>query len=143
MTLYRLYLAVAFCVFGLCPQIHSQTLISAKPPAYPLAAKAAGIEGTVVVKGTLTKEGKMQDIRAVSGPPELRRAAIDAVQNWSYKPYRHFGRIVEVNTTITVNFNMGTAEKKAVEQAKAQAELAHSIETPPAEDNPQPAQPRN
>ena len=139
MTMHRWHLALAFCVIGLAPHLNSQTLASAKPPAYPLAARAAGIDGPVVLKGTISKEGKMQDIHVVSGPPELRQAAIDAVQGWTYKPYRHLGRIVEVDTTVTVNFNMGVGEKKAAEQAKAQAELAKSMQPPPSQDNPQPA----
>ncbi len=65
----------------------------------------------------------MQDLSVLSGPPELRQAAIDAVKGWTYKPYKHFGHVVEVATTVTINFNMGTGKQKAAEQAKAQAEI--------------------
>ena len=124
---HRRYLAVVICFVALAPGLHAQaTLASAKPPGYPLAAKAAGIDGPVVLQCTITKEGKVQNLRVVNGPPELRQAAMDAVSNWTYHPYRHFGHLVEVNTTITVNFNRGTGQKKLEEQAKAQAEIAKS-----------------
>lgn len=96
----------------------------AKAPAYPLAARAAGIEGAVVLEATITKLGDVKDVRVISGPPELRQAAVDAVISWKYKPQHHWGRAVDVDTTITVNFKMGAGDKKKAEQAKAQAELA-------------------
>jgi TonB family protein len=111
--------------------VAAQNLDHAVPPVYPLAAKAAGIDGPVVLKCTITKEGKTQNVRAISGPTELLQAAIDAVSQWTYQPYRHLGRLVEVDTTITVNFKMGTGQKKDDEQAKAQAELAKQNQSAP------------
>nr|WP_246301721.1 energy transducer TonB [Granulicella arctica] len=122
--------------------LNAQTLASAKPPGYPLAARAAGIDGPVVLKGTVSKEGKMQDIRVLSGAPELQQAAVDAVSGWTYKPYKHFGQIVEVDTTVTVNFNMGVGKQKAAEQAKAQAELAKVPKPAPSQDTPQQPTPK-
>jgi TonB family protein len=119
-----LCLFVFFSMSSALPVAAQATLASAKPPLYPVAAKAAGIDGPVVVKALITKSGDVQNVHAISGPPELRQAAIDAVLNWKYHPYTHFGKPVEVDTTITVNFNMGTGQKKLDEQAKAKAELA-------------------
>lgn len=141
MTKHRWLRALAFSVLGLCPHLHSQTLVSTQPPAYPLAAKAVGVDGPVVLKGTLSKQGKMQDVHVVSGAPELRQAAVDAVRTWTYTPARHLGRTVEVDMTVRVNFDMGTAEKKAAEQAKAQAESAKSTQPSTAQDNSHPETP--
>ena len=127
--------AAAAIIFGACLSIRAQTLASAKPPRYPLAAKAAGIDGPVVLTGIISRDGRMREVRVLSGPPELRQAAVDAVMAWTYKPYKHFGRVVEVDTTVTVNFNMGTGQKKADEQAKAQAELAKSTQPATTQDN--------
>jgi len=124
-------------MLALAPLLNAQSLASARPPAYPLAAKAAGIDGPVVLKATISKEGKVQNIHIVSGPPELRQAAIDAVESWTYKPYKHFGRVVEVDTTVTVNFNMGVGKEKAKAQSEAQALLAKSPQS--AQDTPQPS----
>lgn len=62
------------------------SLTSAVPPEYPLTAKAAGIEGKVVVQGIVGTDGKMRNIRAIKGPRELRQAAIDTVSRWVYQP---------------------------------------------------------
>jgi periplasmic protein TonB len=42
----------------------------------------------------------------VSGHPMLAPAAINAVKQWRYKPYLLNGQAVEVETTITVNFEL-------------------------------------
>ncbi len=136
MKMHRSLLLVAISLFALVP-LNGQTLATAKPPLYPLAARAAGIEGSVKLKALITKEGKVRDIHVLSGAPELQQAAIDAVSNWTYKPYRHFGQLVDVDTTITVNFNMGTGDKKKAEQAKAQAELEKANQPAPSQDIPQ------
>jgi outer membrane biosynthesis protein TonB len=62
MKLSRWLIAFALSVFALTSSLSDQTLANAKPPLYPLAAKAAGIDGAVVLKGTISKEGKMLDI---------------------------------------------------------------------------------
>ncbi len=50
------------------------------------------------------KDGIIRDLSVVSGPPELTSAALDAVKQWRYKPYLLNGEVVEVETTINVNF---------------------------------------
>jgi len=79
-------------------------LIHKVDPIYPPVAKAARIQGTVVLSAMIGKDGTIQSLRAVSGPRELQEAAIGAVQQWRYRPYLLMGEPVQVNTTITVNF---------------------------------------
>lgn len=76
-------------------------------PQYPAIARAAHIQGIVVLQATISKTGLIENLRAVSGPTWLRQAAIDAVQTWRYKPYLLNGDPVEVETTINVVFNLG------------------------------------
>ena len=57
--------------------------------AYPEAARAKGIEGTVVVQARLDSSGSVVDASVVSGPQELRRAALEAVLQWHFM--REFG----------------------------------------------------
>ncbi len=52
--------------------------------AYPEAARMKGIEGTVVVQVRLDTSGNVVDASAVSGPQELRRAALEAVLQWHF-----------------------------------------------------------
>jgi protein TonB len=75
-------------------------------PQYPAIAKAAHIQGIVVLQATISKSGSIQNLRVISGPPALQRAAMDAVRSWRYKPYLLNGEPVEVETTINVVFNL-------------------------------------
>jgi periplasmic protein TonB len=82
-------------------------LLSRTLPQYPAIPRAAHIQGVVVLQATISKIGLIENLRAISGPPMLRQAAIDAVQTWRYKPYLLNGEPVEVETTINVVFNLG------------------------------------
>jgi TonB family protein len=73
-------------------------------PVYPTDAKAAGIQGSVVLNAVIGKDGNIASLKLVSGPPELTKAAWDAVKQWTYKPYLLNGDPVAVDTTITVTF---------------------------------------
>ena len=75
-------------------------------PAYPAIAKAAHVDGTVVVEAVISKGGTIESLHAVSGPEMLRQAAIDAIRVARYQPFKLNGEPTEVQTTITVNFRM-------------------------------------
>jgi len=75
-------------------------------PAYPSLARQAHVKGSVVLEATISKDGAIENLRAVSGHPLLIPAAIDAVKQWRYKPYVLNGQAVPVNTQITVNFSL-------------------------------------
>jgi periplasmic protein TonB len=77
-------------------------------PVYPPIAKAAHVEGTVIVEAIISRTGTIERLHVVSGPPMLQRAAIDAIQAARYQPYRLNGAATAVETTITVNFRMGS-----------------------------------
>jgi protein TonB len=77
-------------------------------PVYPAIAKAAHVEGTVVLEATISKAGRIESLRALSGPEMLRGAALEAVQAARYAPYKLNGEATEVQTTITVNFRLGS-----------------------------------
>ena len=81
--------------------------ISGMTPVYPAVAKAAGVQGTVVLQGTISKEGTVENLQVVSGPPLLQQAALDAVKTWRYKPYLLLGQPVTVETQINVIFALG------------------------------------
>jgi protein TonB len=56
-------------------------------PAYPEAARSEHIQGSVVMQVIIDKEGKIRDIKVISGPPELTDAAVVAARQWQYKPF--------------------------------------------------------
>ena len=76
-------------------------------PVYPPDAKAAHVEGAVVMHAIINAEGRVENLTVVSGPGMLRDAAVDAVKQWTYRPYLLNGQPTSVDTTITVNFAMG------------------------------------
>jgi TonB family protein len=77
--------------------------VSAPKPIYP-ANKARGMEGTVVLQITISKQGEVTSTRTVSGPSELRSAAVQAVRTWRFKPYLLDGSPAEVITTLELPF---------------------------------------
>ena len=79
-------------------------LIKKVPPKYPKQARKQHIRGTVIMHAMITKEGSVADLQVVSGDPVFVQAALDAVKTWKYRPYRLGGQPVDVETTITVNF---------------------------------------
>lgn len=84
--------------------IREGKLIHKVAPVYPPKAKAMHLEGPVTLSATITKEGKLRDIKIVSGDPEFSQAALDAVSQWGYEPYRLNNEPVEVQTSIKINF---------------------------------------
>ena len=80
--------------------------INGAVPVYPPDAKAAGVQGSVVLHAIISKEGAVDSLKVLSGSDELAGAAIDAVRQWTYKPYLLNGEPTAVETTITVNFQL-------------------------------------
>jgi TonB family protein len=90
-------------------------------PAYPQAAKAAHISGTVVLHCIIAKDGSMRQVEYVSGPPVLMKAAMDAVRQWTYQPTKLNGKAVEVDTAVSVVFNLSMKSSSNAEQHGAVA----------------------
>ncbi|MBW8748319.1 MAG: M56 family metallopeptidase [Acidobacteria bacterium] len=76
-------------------------------PTYPEQARKARIQGAVVLNAIISKTGDVIDLQVASGPKELMKSAVEAVQQWKYKPYLLNGQPTEVTTTITVNYSLG------------------------------------
>jgi len=76
-------------------------------PIYPPIARAAHVQGTVVLHAIIAKDGTVQQLQLVSGPPLLVNSAMDAVRQWRYSPTELNGEPVEVDTTIQVVFTLG------------------------------------
>jgi periplasmic protein TonB len=79
-------------------------LIHRVDPAYPALAKAARIQGLVVLSAVINKEGSVTQLALVSGHPMLVPAAIDAVKQWHYRPYLLNGQPVEVELNVELTF---------------------------------------
>jgi protein TonB len=85
----------------------SGNILEKTQPVYPPIAKQAHVQGTVVLHAVIGKDGRIKNLNVISGNAMLTQAAVDAVQNWRYKPYLLNGEPTEVDTTVTVNFSFG------------------------------------
>jgi periplasmic protein TonB len=77
-------------------------------PTYPMLAKQMKVQGAVVLKVFIGKEGNIQNLSVLSGPAILSAAAREAVMQWRFKPYFVGGQPVETEARVTVNFTIST-----------------------------------
>lgn len=87
--------------------VQAASLLHQVMPIYPAIAKTAHVSGTVILHAIIGKDGTIQDLTYMTGPPLLMRNAMDAVRQWRYKPTLLNGEPVEVDTTISVVFSLG------------------------------------
>lgn len=77
-------------------------------PIYPESARAAGVQGTVLLHAVVSKDGRPLSLQVLNSQvnPDLARAAVEAVSQWRYQPTLLNGEPVEVDTVIQVNFTL-------------------------------------
>jgi TonB family protein len=85
-------------------QLDPLQLIKSAQPIYPSIAKARSITGTVVVQGTVGKDGKVTNLQFISGPPIFKEAAFDAVRQYQFKPARLNNQPIEQVTQVKLIF---------------------------------------
>jgi len=76
------------------------------PPAYPVIARSAGIEGIVILQATIGLDGRVDDVQVLRSISLLDEAAVTAVRQWRYTPTRLNGQPVAVVMTVTVSFRL-------------------------------------
>jgi protein TonB len=82
-------------------------LVDRVQPEYPAVARAAHVQGTVVIDAVIDATGNVISEHAVSGPDLLIPAALTAVQQWKYQPTVLNGQPVQLAMEVTVSFNLG------------------------------------
>jgi protein TonB len=75
-------------------------------PVYPPAARAARVEGVVIVEATIGTDGKVKDVKVVKSVKLLDDAAINAVRECVFKPTLVNGQPVQVIMTVPFNFTL-------------------------------------
>lgn len=88
-------------------QVQAAKMVRQVQPTYPQIAKTAHVQGTVILHAVIAKDGTVQELNYISGPPLLMKSAMDAVREWKYQPTLLNGDPVEVDTTISVIFTLG------------------------------------
>jgi TonB family protein len=77
-------------------------------PGYPLLARQMQVQGSVILQALINRDGSIQDLHILSGPPILASAAREAVRQWHFKPHYQGTEAVETLAKITVNFTIST-----------------------------------
>jgi protein TonB len=76
-------------------------------PVYPSSAKAARVQGKVLLETVISADGVPQEIRVISSLSDnLTQSALDAVRQWRYSPTLLNGQPVEVVTEVMVNYTL-------------------------------------
>jgi protein TonB len=81
-------------------------LIHRVEPIYPPLARQIHREGRVELRAIIGTDGTIQSLQIVSGDPIFLRSALEAVQQWQYKPTILNGQPVEIETYVTVIYTM-------------------------------------
>jgi TonB family protein len=69
---------------GVTVDVGTATLMHRAPVAYPEGARTKRVQGAVVLELTFDASGNVADARVVSGPEELRKAALQSVLQWHF-----------------------------------------------------------
>ncbi len=77
-------------------------------PGYPMLARQMRVQGSVLLQALIGRDGSIQSLRVLSGPPILAAAAQEAVRQWRFKPHYIANEAVETQANITVNFTIST-----------------------------------
>ncbi|MFZ1976016.1 MAG: TonB family protein [Candidatus Acidiferrales bacterium] len=78
--------------------------ITKMAPMYPAEAAQKAMGGTVHVRATIGKDGKVENVRPINGPLTLITAAVDAIQQWRYRPTLLNQQPIEMQEDFTVEF---------------------------------------
>jgi protein TonB len=84
--------------------VMEQLLLHKVDPVLPETDHPASGQDVVILNAVIGIDGAVISTRPQSGPDSLVAAATDAVKWWKYQPYLINNQPVEVETTVTVNF---------------------------------------
>jgi TonB family protein len=112
---------------GVAVDIGGAALLHRAPVVYPEAARDEGVQGTVVLEAVVDTKGNVTDAQVLSGPQELRNAALQSVLRW------HFAPDPGARTRqVSITFQAGYARRprqQADAASKSQAALTSQIVT--------------
>ncbi len=75
-------------------------------PIFPRQAFAQRRQGRVRLDGIIAEDGSLHDLKVIDGDPLLAGAAMQAVSQWRYQPYKLNGEPIRRATTITLIFKL-------------------------------------
>ena len=81
-------------------------LIYRVEPFYPKESLQQRVEGTVKIRATVGQDGRVKNLRIISGPASLTSAALSAAQYWRYVPALRNGEPIETDEDISIEFHL-------------------------------------
>ena len=87
----------------------AEHLLHAALPEYPHRAIEQRVEGDVLLDLAVDDRGEVSDARVLSGPDELRKAALESVLQWHYSP----DAVRSISTQATLRFHLPAEDSRA------------------------------
>ncbi len=86
--------------------VQPMRLVARIPPVYPPELEQRGVEGVVVIRAVISRDGVPLNPHVLNTEidPRFAEAALESVKQWRYQPALLNGQPVEIATTITVEF---------------------------------------
>jgi TonB family protein len=94
-------------------------------PDYPPQAKAAGVEGQVILEVVIDEEGKVMSARTVFGYPLLGDAAAEALWAWAWPSTHLSGVPVKVIGRLAFSFHLSSRESAEKEIDRLKQEISN------------------
>lgn len=95
--------------FRIGGDVSAPTVIYKVEPEYSPQARAAGLQGTVLLAMEVDEDGTASNIRVIrSLGMGLDEQAVAALGEWRFRPAMHAGSPVRVTANVEINFRMGT-----------------------------------
>lgn len=88
-------------------RVKTPNQIYAPQPVYPALARQAKIQGDVKLDAIIDEQGRVVELKVLSGHPLLLDAAIKAVSEWRYQPTLLNDQPVSIQLIVTVQFRLG------------------------------------
>jgi len=88
-------------------KVQAPRLIRQVEPEYPPLARQARVQGDVIIDSMIDTEGRVTQMKVVSGSSLLVQSAIQALEQWRYQPTLLNGQPVPVEMLVTLHFTLG------------------------------------
>lgn len=100
--------SLAETVFDLGDLDQKPQLIHRVQPIYPSEARRKEINGKVILRFVVDRDGHVSDVRVVRAEPEgiFEEKAVEAVRKWRFKPGQYSGEPVNSRVTVPIRFEM-------------------------------------
>ncbi len=87
-------------------RVKAPQIVYGPQPIYPALARHAKVQGDVLIDAVIDPEGRVVEMRLVSGHPLLVEAALNAVKQWRYQPTLLNDEPVSIQLVVIVQFRL-------------------------------------